>query len=279
MRGPSPTELVGGFQDEIAKIAATKQATFGSEKILTPLFNKLRVRKAVGGATKALLADVPRTPRLFMKHRTPVERAAIGSKVGDFATKTLAENPEVLLTSAIPVPGATTGYLAAKKLLFKKASVQPYQQRTQHTCSAASLLAVLDHYGFSADEHDLSGLIGVRQKGGAETTQIAEAARRLGMDSFEYSFESLAQARLLTDADIPIIADIQSFNHPGSGHYVVITKIDDQAVHLMDPNVDGNVRAISRQEMDERWWDRSMKPPHALMPRWGIVVLPPQERA
>ena len=119
-------------------------------------------------------------------------------------------------------------------------------------------------------------MIGVRQKGGAETTQIAEAAHRLGLDAFEYSFDSLHQASILTKKGIPIIADIQSFKHPGKGHYVVITDIDEKGVHLMDPNVDGNVRVISHEEMDGRWWDRSMKPPHKTMPRWGIVVLPPE---
>ena len=160
--------------------------------------------------------------------------------------------------------------------LSKTAAVSPYQQRTQHTCSAACLKAVLGHYGFEADEHDLAGFIGVRQKGGAETTQIADAARRLGLDCFEYSFDSLEQAKWLLDQDIPIIADIQSFNHPGSGHYVVITAIDDQGVHLMDPNTPGNERVIPHEEMEQRWWDRAMKPPHDLMPKWGVIVLPPE---
>ena len=174
-------------------------------------------------------------------------------------------------TSRQPVPPA------GGRLLEKVAKVAPYQQATQHTCSAACLKAVLDHYGFEGDEHDIAGFIGVRQKGGAETDQIANAARRLGFDCFEYSFDSLEQAKFLTDQDIPIIADIQSFNHPGSGHYVVIADIDDESVHIMDPNTPGNERIISHQEADERWWDRAMKPPHKMMKKWGIVVLPPEQ--
>ncbi len=156
----------------------------------------------------------------------------------------------------------------------KLAKVSPYQQETQHTCSAACLKTVLDHYGLSLDEHSVSKVIGVRQRGGAETFQIASAARELGFLCFEYSFDSIQQARVLTDQDIPIIADIQSFNHPGSGHYVVIHAINDEAVHLMDPNTPGNTRSISHQEMEERWWDRAMRPPHDLMKRWGVIVLP-----
>lgn len=161
---------------------------------------------------------------------------------------------------------------------IKVAQVEPYQQQTQHTCSAACLKSVVGHYGFDIGEHELSQYIGVRQRGGAETDQIAQAARQLGFDAFEWSFSSLEQAKTLTDQDIPIIADIQSFKHPGSGHYVVITGIDKDGIHLMDPNTPSNQRTISPQEMEQRWWDRAMKPPHKLMKMWGVVVLPKQTK-
>jgi len=160
-----------------------------------------------------------------------------------------------------------------KKGLTKEAQVSPYQQKTQWTCSAACLKAVLAHYGQNIPEMQLIEAIGAKKGRGAECDEIAAAARKLGFDAFEYSFESIDQAKSLTDADMPIICDIQSFNNPGKGHYVVMTSIDDQ-VHLMDPNTPTNERVISREEMDERWWDRAMAPPHDMMPKWGIVVLP-----
>lgn len=158
---------------------------------------------------------------------------------------------------------------------LKLAQVSPYQQKTQYSCSAACLKAVLEHWG--ADrfaEHEIMHAIGVKQKGGAEVDQITQAAQSLGFEAYDKSFDSLDEARQLTDQDIPIIADIQSFNNPGSGHYVVITKIDDNIVHLMDPNTDGNERIITRAEMEKRWWDRRMQAPHELMPKWGVVVTP-----
>lgn len=155
----------------------------------------------------------------------------------------------------------------------KEAQVSPYQQKTQWTCSAACLKAVLAHYGQNIPEMQLIEAIGAKKGRGAECDEIAAAARKLGFDAFEYSFESIDQAKSLTDADMPIICDIQSFNNPGKGHYVVMTAIDDQ-VHLMDPNTPTNERVISREEMDERWWDRAMAPPHSMMPKWGIIVLP-----
>lgn len=167
-------------------------------------------------------------------------------------------------------------YYDKLEVMEKMAQVMPYQQATQWTCSAACLKAVLGHYGHEVPEELAVQAVGARPNRGAECNEIMWAAHKFGFDAFEFSFESLEQAKWLLDQDIPIIADIQSFNHPGKGHYVVITGIDDQGVHLMDPNTPGNQRTISHEEMEERWWDRAMAPPHELMPKWGIVILPPE---
>ncbi len=217
------------------------------------------------------MAKAASVDKLLEALKDPTVRKVIALAAGVMVLKHITEKSDEELRQQ--------GDGFAGSVLLKHAEVSPYQQKTQHTCSAACLKAVLEHYGSEADEHDLSGIIGLRQRGGAETDQIASAARKLGFECFEYSFDSLDQARTLTDQDIPIIADIQSFNHPGSGHYVVITAIDDESVHLMDPNTPGNQRTLSREEMDARWWDRAMKPPHAVMQRWGVIVVPPEETA
>lgn len=161
-------------------------------------------------------------------------------------------------------------------MMNKEAQVSPYQQKTQWTCSAACLKAVMAHWGQNIPELIVIDAVGARKGRGAECDQIAAAARKFGFLAFEYSFDSLDQAKVLLDQDIPIICDIQSFNNPGKGHYVVMTAVED-TVELMDPNTPGNHRSISREEMDERWWDRAMAPPHQEMPRWGIVVIPPED--
>jgi len=162
-------------------------------------------------------------------------------------------------------------------VLSKEAQVSPYQQETQWTCSAACLKAVLSHYGMEATEEELRDLIGAKPKRGAEVDEIVAAAHKLGLEAFDYLFASLDQAKILLDQDIPIICDIQSFNHEGKGHYVVLTKIDGDEVHLMDPNTPGNQRVLTREHMDVRWWDHRMAPPHDLVEKWGVVVLPPEK--
>jgi predicted double-glycine peptidase len=167
----------------------------------------------------------------------------------------------------------------ASEFTEKLAQVEPYQQETQWTCSAACLRAVLKHFGTDIDETGLVTLIGAKENRGAEVTEIAKAARKMEFAAFDYDFDSLDQAKALLDQDIPIICDIQSFKHPGKGHYVVMTKIEDDKVHLMDPNTEGNSRVITREEMDGRWWDYTMAKPHQLKPKWGVVIAPKDDLA
>jgi ABC-type bacteriocin/lantibiotic exporter with double-glycine peptidase domain len=162
--------------------------------------------------------------------------------------------------------------------MIKDAQALPYQQGTQWSCSAACLKAVLEHYGMSVTEQECIEAIGTMENKGAEVDMIAAGARNLGLDAFDFEFISLDQARLLLDKDMPIICDVQSFNHPGKGHYVILNQIDDQGVHLMDPNTPGNQRLLTPDHMDARWWDWTMAKPHQLKEKWGVVVLPPEEQ-
>ena len=133
---------------------------------------------------------------------------------------------------------------------------QPHQQQTLFTCGATCLLAIAEDYGVTGlDEAAVARLIGVTQDG-AYPVQLVRAARQLGFPAEERRFRSLAEAKAVTDQGLPIIANILSFTQPGGGHFVVITKIDDAGVHLMDPNVPGNRRLLTHDEMMARWRTR-----------------------
>lgn len=271
-----------------AKSQGVQQAVTGgiTRRVNQPIERGLRaggVHKAISKIYEHGMRPIPGTPKLVQ----PVlplreQRAGYGKWRADDIVHTLSENPEIIAAGAIPVPGTTETILGTKHLLrkalgVKTASVMPYQQKTQWTCSAACLKAVAAHHGVRIPELAAIELVGARPGRGAETDQIAAAARKIGFLAFEYSFASIDQARFLLDQEIPIICDIQSFNNPGKGHYVVMVAADDKRVELMDPNTPGNWRVISRAEMDARWWDRRMAPPHEMMWKWGIVVVPPEE--
>lgn len=164
-------------------------------------------------------------------------------------------------------------HVAPAMMKIAKALVPKWQQESQSTCSAACLKAVLNHYGHKINEVEAALEIGVKKNKGAETTDIVNAAKGLGFNSYEKSL-TMDEAKKLTDQGIPIICDIQSFNKPGSGHYVVLTDIEDNKAYIMDPNTPGNERTINLKDFEERWWDRSMAPPHSMMKSWGVVITP-----
>jgi predicted double-glycine peptidase len=75
------------------------------------------------------------------------------------------------------------------------------------------------------------------------------------------------------EKEIPIIADIKSFNYEGKNHWVVIEEIDlkNNKVRIADPNVKGNRRYISLEELDQRWKSKNMYTGEPLI-RAGVVV-------
>lgn len=240
------------------------------------------VHKAISKGFEVGMTPIPGTPRLVHPVMPMVEqRRAYGNWKADDAVKTISENPEIAAALASPVPGTTATYLGGKALLGKalgmkkQAQVQPYQQETQWSCSAACLKAVLAHYGVEVPETLAIQAIGTREGRGAEVDEIPMGARKLGFEAFDYEFESLAQAKFLLDHDIPIIADVQSFNYPGKGHYVIIGAMDETHVFLMDPNTPGNTRTLTWEEMDNQWWDARMANGERVN-KWGAVVLPPE---
>ncbi len=143
--------------------------------------------------------------------------------------------------------------------------VEPYQQLLKYSCGAAALKAVLKHWGDDYHERPLISLIGVDPTSGSTVFQVTEAARKLGFDAKPWQFDSLDELQTYTANDVPVIIAIQSFTKPDQGHFVVAVSVDDDEVQIMDPNVKGNWRTLSRAEMDQRWRFRD---------RSAVVVTP-----
>ena len=160
----------------------------------------------------------------------------------------------------------------------KPAKVFAHQQEKEWSCSAACLKAVARFLGKDLTEDSAISAIGAKEGRGAETTDIVNGARKLGFEAEEGSFPSLAKAKEALGEGCPIIADVQSFNYPGKGHYVVIVGFKPGAGFIiMDPNTKGktavdNWRVLPEEKLEEIWWDRAMDFPHQMMKKWGIVV-------
>ena len=145
--------------------------------------------------------------------------------------------------------------------------VEPYQQITNYSCGAATLKAVFKHWGDDVDEPVLMREIGVSPKSGSTAFQVARAARRRSYLAQEKQFTSIDELAEYTNQDVPVIIAIRSFKTPNQGHFVVATKVRGMngPIEIMDPNVRGNRRTVSRAELDSRWQFRD---------RVGVVVVP-----
>jgi ABC-type bacteriocin/lantibiotic exporter with double-glycine peptidase domain len=143
--------------------------------------------------------------------------------------------------------------------------VQPTQQIFEFSCGSAALKAVLKHWGMDVDEPTLIDLIGVDPKTGSTAYQVETAAKKLGYQAITFEFDNVEELKPFVDNHVPVIMAIQSFKRPDQGHFVVGTKVNQATIDIMDPNVKGNWRTISKNEATRRWKFRD---------NVGIVVTP-----
>jgi len=143
--------------------------------------------------------------------------------------------------------------------------VEPYQQVERYSCGAATLKAVLGHWGERLPERKLIKEIGIDPENGSTALQVADAARRRGYNAQVKLFGSIAELGRVTAQNTPVILAIQSFTRPNQGHFVVATEVKPTVVGIMDPNVKGNRRTLTHRELDKRWKFRD---------RVGVIVTP-----
>lgn len=144
-------------------------------------------------------------------------------------------------------------------------------QNNQTNCSATCLRMVLAHHNILKSEGELAELIGVHKRG-AEGSDIVKGCKKLNIKATWKQF-SPEEVMSLLEKEIPIIADIKSFNYEGKNHWVVIEEIDlkNNKVRIADPNIKGNRRYISLEELDQRWKSKNMYTGEPLI-RAGVVV-------
>lgn len=147
------------------------------------------------------------------------------------------------------------------------ADVEPYQQIAHYSCGAAALKAVLKHWGEDVVERILIREIGVDPETGSTADQVARAARARGYAARVHRFSSIDELATYTNRGVPVIVAIRSFTRPDQGHFVVATRVNSH-VEIMDPNVRGNRRVLTRREMDRRWRFRD----------YGGVIVQPRQR-
>jgi ATP-binding cassette subfamily B protein len=120
------------------------------------------------------------------------------------------------------------------------------KQRDITDCGAASLASIAAHYKLKIPVARIRQFAGTDKKG-TNVTGMVEAAQKLGFDAkgLKGPFESLSKIPL------PAIAHVNVKNQTLQ-HYVVISKVDERFIHIMDPG-DGKMHKKPHDEFKKEW--------------------------
>lgn len=136
------------------------------------------------------------------------------------------------------------------------APVTPIRQRTQYTCTAASLSMALKALGLQdCGEDKVNEVIGAAPMQGAAWEQVAAAANHYGCRSTLVVPSTLVQVRQWTDAGKPVLIGWNPEGRPWS-HASLIYDVTDTHVMVADPNCPDplqTVREVPYEEFYRKW--------------------------
>jgi ABC-type bacteriocin/lantibiotic exporter with double-glycine peptidase domain len=133
--------------------------------------------------------------------------------------------------------------------MTKFLNVKPFRQ-TPGRCGPASLKIVLEYYGITISESELTKITKCN-KSGTRAHNIVKAAKILGMDAHIKDNSTLEEVNKLIYQGIPIIID---WFLKDEGHYSVVAGMDKEHIYLQDPEL-GKLRKIDRQTFQRVWFD------------------------
>lgn len=140
--------------------------------------------------------------------------------------------------------------------------VQPFQE-TLHAgmCGPASLKMVLAYYGVECSEAELAKLCGTDANLGTSDEGIKKAAGSLGFTVEIHNDSTFEDIKMWLDRKVPIIVNWftrgridYSESVVPDGHLSVVVGLDDEYIHLQDPEI-GKLRQIKREDFMRVWFD------------------------
>lgn len=139
------------------------------------------------------------------------------------------------------------------------APLTPKRQRSQYTCMATSLSMCLEALGMQdAGEDAVNRVMGAAPMQGASWEQAFAAAQHYGARTTLTCPATLAQVKAYTDRGIPVMIAWNPEGRPWS-HASVIFHVDDNNVHVADPNIpdpDELVRVVPKAEFYGKWYEK-----------------------
>jgi predicted double-glycine peptidase len=151
------------------------------------------------------------------------------------------------------------------------------KQDNDYNCGPAALKAVENSMGIGhTNQQAYEKETNTSEANGTPIVNLEQTAENHGhdVDSGEMSLEQLKQH---VAVGTPVIVAVQLDGPEGgpsdgweSGHYVVITGIDDNSVSFMDPNSDTPERSWSLQKFLSRWHDHDYR--GNVYNNWGMAL-------
>src|SRR5262249_33582675 len=129
--------------------------------------------------------------------------------------------------------------------------IPSFRQRPSF-CGPASLKLVLSYFGIEKSERELGKLSGCTLTEGTPVNGLLRAARACGLRAYKKDLADFDDIRRLVNEErVPVIVDWFSTDE---GHYSVVVGIDDENIHLQDPEL-GHKRSLRLETFRRVWFD------------------------
>ena len=123
---------------------------------------------------------------------------------------------------------------------MKNLTVPFHKQQTDYTCGPASLRMVLEYFGRSVTEEELSPLLGTNDVMGTERDRMSEIIKTHELVPYERTDATLDDVKHLLSHAMPVIVRFLE-QEQNSDHYGVVTGLNDTHITINDPWSGANV--------------------------------------
>jgi len=148
--------------------------------------------------------------------------------------------------------------------------LNPFRQ-SPGLCGPASLKILLDYYGRTYTEGELSEICNATAEYGTDHADMVAAVASIGGEPVEKFGASLDDIRGFVDDEIPVIVGWFS-EYGGQGdHYSVVYAMDNETLSMMDPERDEGSVTMPLDAFEKVWYDFD-GPDDVRVERWMMAV-------
>ena len=147
------------------------------------------------------------------------------------------------------------------------------KQQKDGWCGQTSLTYVAKAHGIPLTQKKAAKATGTTTRYGVDPKNLVKGAKSLGFSvttiANKPSTETLRKIRNALLQKKSVIVDYLAGNKLSDGHYSVVKKVTDTAIHLWDPE-HGKTRAVPKQDFIARWKDISGN--GGVFSRWAAIL-------